>query len=86
VGHSGESCGLALGATLAVGAPALIARSPVLLPAQVRWPLILTRVLTVTFTLAVAAVCPRYATALLVGSLTRNLQPWQEAFRLGGCS
>ena len=61
-----------------------------LLPAQVRWPLILTRrlqrVLRVTFALAVAAVCPRYATALLVGPLARNLQQWQEAFGLGVCS
>jgi hypothetical protein len=39
-----------------------------------------------TFALAVAAVCPRYATVLLVGPLTRNLPQWQEAFGLGVCS
>jgi hypothetical protein len=78
---------LALGATLLVGVPALIVRRPVLPPAQVRRPLILTRrlprILRVTLALAVAAACPRYATALFVTLLTRNLHQWQEEFRLG---
>jgi hypothetical protein len=33
--------------------------------------------------LAVAAACPRYATALFVTLLTRNLHQWQEELRLG---